>query len=118
MSQDLWENVKSSRRKQIVLISTIMSSCELFEATHGGAISYRMSKAALNIGAQELVSKGKNDGVHILLVHPGWVKTKLGGDMAPLKPEDSAKGILKQIQNIKKLKTGILYDYEGKWLPW
>ena len=40
---------------------------------------YRISKAALNMAMQEIAVKGKDDGIHVLCLVPGWVRTDMGG---------------------------------------
>ena len=62
-------------------------------------IAYRMSKAALNMGMQEFAIKLKENGVHVLLLHPGWVQTSMGGKNATVTIDDSVKGMLRIIEN-------------------
>lgn len=51
-------------------------------------------------------------------VHPGWVKTAMGGANAPLEVEQSVTGICNFLNNLNETHNGKFYDYEGKELPW
>ena len=82
----------------------------------GGAWSYRMSKAALNMGMSCLSIELKPRDVSTVALHPGWVKTDMGGDQAPLSPDQSVAGMRKVIAGLTG--TGGFFDYSGKELPW
>jgi NAD(P)-dependent dehydrogenase (short-subunit alcohol dehydrogenase family) len=83
----------------------------------GGAFwSYRMSKAALNMGMSCLSIELLPRDVKVAVLHPGWVKTDMGGDEAPLSPEQSVAGLRQVIAGLTT--TGGFYDYSGKELPW
>lgn len=51
-------------------------------------------------------------------MHPGWVKTDMGGSNAPLDIETSVSGMLDTIENLKEKDTGHFFQYNGKELPW
>ncbi len=76
---------------QIINISTDMSL--LTEIAVNGP-AYRMSKGAVNIYTKMLAQRLMEKQITVTAVHPGWVRTKLGGEQAPLLPEASAAGIL------------------------
>jgi NAD(P)-dependent dehydrogenase (short-subunit alcohol dehydrogenase family) len=81
----------------------------------GGIDLYRASKAALNMLAVNFSIRHKSRPV--LLLHPGWVRTEMGGSNAPVDVETSAKGLAQQIEAAKK--PGIAYlNYQGQRLPW
>jgi NAD(P)-dependent dehydrogenase (short-subunit alcohol dehydrogenase family) len=82
----------------------------------GGAWSYRMSKAALNMGMSCLSIELKPREVKTVVLHPGWVKTDMGGEQAPLSPDQSVAGMRKVIAGLTS--TGSFFDYSGKELPW
>jgi hypothetical protein len=51
-------------------------------------------------------------------VHPGWVKTEMGGDDAQLTPEESAAGVVKLIDKLDISSTGRFLAWNGKELAW
>lgn len=67
--------------------------------------SYRMSKAALN--AFVLTASQALDGIRVNAVHPGWVRTDMGGDAAPLSPEQAARDV---IAVLREKTTGRIYE--------
>ena len=77
IAQAFSENVKASERKQVVCCSSGVGS--IADNTSGGMTQYRISKAALNMAMQEIAVKGKDDGIHVLCLVPGWVRTDMGG---------------------------------------
>lgn len=60
----------------------------------------------------------KNNGILAVSIHPGWVKTAMGGASAPLEVEQSVNGICSFLNNINESHNGGFYDFEGKVLPW
>ncbi|XP_050536913.1 C-factor [Daktulosphaira vitifoliae] len=100
----------------ILNISSIMSSITL--NNQGGFYPYRTSKVALNAATKSLSIDLKNDGIIAVNLHPGWVKTSMGGANAPLSIEESVAGICKLLTEINQSYNGGLYDYQGKQLPW
>lgn len=60
----------------------------------------------------------KSNGILAVSVHPGWVKTAMGGTNAPLEVEQSVNGICNFLSNINESHNGGFYDFEGKVLPW
>lgn len=87
IAQALVENVKASSRKQIVCCSSGVGS--ITENQSGGMAQYRMSKAALNMGMQEVAVKTKDAGVQVLCLVPGWVRTDMGGPNGRLGPDEA-----------------------------
>ena len=60
----------------------------------------------------------ENDWLTALVIHPGWVKTDMGGSGAPVEPRDSAAGIWSVIRESRHNDTGRFIDFHGKSLPW
>ncbi len=90
--------------------------------THADYINrydYCMSKAALNIQSVILQRYLKPDGVKVLLMHPGWIRTPMGGEKAPVLPEDSARGIADVAQKYAhRPDAGMYFDYDGTPRAW
>jgi NAD(P)-dependent dehydrogenase (short-subunit alcohol dehydrogenase family) len=80
--------------------------------------SYAISKAALNM-ATVLLSHGMAaTGVSVIALHPGWVKTDMGGAGAPLVAKDAVSGLLDVIDTLKPEDSGKFMDYLGRTMPW
>ncbi|KAA0705241.1 hypothetical protein E1301_Tti019551 [Triplophysa tibetana] len=79
---------------------------------------YCVSKAGLNmltlLAAQEL----KADEILCMALHPGWVKTDMGGENAPLTPRDSVAGLLHVVSKLTEKEHGGFMDHTGKTMPW
>jgi NAD(P)-dependent dehydrogenase (short-subunit alcohol dehydrogenase family) len=99
--------------KTAIAISSRMGSVA---ANEGGNYIYRSSKAALNM-VWNCFAKEHPDLIAVVL-HPGWVRTDMGGDSAPVAPTDSAAGMRKVIAGLKKADSGRFFDYTGEALPW
>lgn len=85
----------------------------------GGADTYRASKAALNSYARSFfVTAAQSKGVAVLSLHPGWVKTDMGGDSAPVSVADSARGLADVIAHRAGKAEHVFLDYTGKTIPW
>ena len=98
----------------IAALTSLMGS--IADNGGGGAWSYRMSKAALNMGWSCLGIELRPRDVKVGVLHPGWVKTDMGGDQAPLTREESVSGLRSVIAALTS--TGGFFDYSGKVLPW
>ena len=80
----------------------------------GHALIYRASKAALNNAWAGLAVALKGDGVVCLPLHPGWVKTDMGGESAQITSEQSVKGLRARIAEAGLGESGRYQDYAGK----
>jgi len=107
----------SSSPSLIVNLSSILGS--IAENTRqGGLYPYRASKSALNAVTRSLSLDLAKDRVEAVAIHPGWVRTDMGGHMAPLSPEQSVAGVLTQIDTHASENNGGFIDQTGNTLPW
>lgn len=114
LTTELLPLLKKSSEPRVVQISTMMGS--IADNSSGGYYSYRASKAALNMITKSLAID--NPAVRFGLLHPGWVKTEMGGKEAPVEPSDSALGLWRIIHALKATADLKLQDYRGRELPW
>ena len=85
----------------------------------GGQYPYRCSKAALNMVTRSLSIDLKDFKIGVISVHPGWVRTDMGGPHATLSPKESVEAVLKLVENFKyEEQTGQFFDYTGAVFPW
>jgi NAD(P)-dependent dehydrogenase (short-subunit alcohol dehydrogenase family) len=80
--------------------------------------AYSPSKAALNMFTRIMASELQPLGITVVCVHPGWVKTDMGGSAAPLLPDDSAAGILQVVKGLTIRQTSSFLDNRGKNVEW
>ncbi len=78
--------------------------------------AYCMSKAALNMQSVILQRRVRDDGVKVLAIHPGWMRTEMGGAEADIDPSESAAGIVAVIARETDPDGHMYFDYTGK--PW
>ncbi|KAG9462490.1 hypothetical protein GDO78_014046, partial [Eleutherodactylus coqui] len=110
----------SCSKAAVINISTLLGSIEKTPESFYAfpVLSYRCSKAALNMLTQCESLTYKKDGILCTAIHPGWVQTDLGGPTAPLTVEQSVKGILKVLDSLSEKHSGIHMDWEGNVVPW
>jgi NAD(P)-dependent dehydrogenase (short-subunit alcohol dehydrogenase family) len=96
-------------------VSSIMGS--IGSTTSVGGLTYRVSKAGVNMVVKAASIEWGSKGVTCFAFHPGWVKTDMGGPNAHIDPSVSIKGMRKVIESSKSL-NGKYVDYTGKELPW
>lgn len=109
-------HVERSQTKLIVAITSLMGS--IADNGGGGSIMYRSAKAALNAAMKSLSIDLRGRGVGVLLLHPGWVKTDMGGPNAPTLPEESVSGMRRVIATYAPSDSGRFLDFRGQELPW
>lgn len=80
--------------------------------------AYRSSKTALNMVMRILSFELRKDGITVILMSPGWVKTDMGGANAAITVEQSTAGISSTIAKIGLDKTGCFVNYDGGTIPW
>jgi NAD(P)-dependent dehydrogenase (short-subunit alcohol dehydrogenase family) len=84
----------------------------------GGYVAYRASKAALNAAWRALALGWRERQVTLVLLHPGWVQTDMGGPQAPLPVEESVAGMRRVIAGLPRRESGAFVDYRGAPVPW
>lgn len=104
------------RRRLIASISSQIGS--ITQASADGCYSYRASKAALNAGMRTLALELAPQGYTVLLLHPGWVRTRMGGAQAPLAVTASVSGLRAVIASASPTQSGAFYDYRALEVPW
>ncbi|XP_077143405.1 C-signal-like [Ranitomeya variabilis] len=105
----------------LVNVSSMLGSVERTPLTfqpENQVISYRISKAALNMLTRLQAESYKKDGILCTAVHPGWVKTEMGTERAPLTTHESATGIMEVLYSLSEKQNGLLVSWEGNVIPW
>ncbi|WEK54805.1 MAG: SDR family NAD(P)-dependent oxidoreductase [Candidatus Cohnella colombiensis] len=99
-------------------ILNISSEAGSFAGAYGGDYAYALSKSALNMFSKQLGDELRPRGVRVLAVHPGWIRTDMGGDNAPNSATDSALGILGLLEGTTPIAEQLFFvDHLGKEMP-
>ncbi len=109
-------HVAHSRGRLIVSVSTNMSS--IAENTSGGSYIYRSSKAALNAVMKSLSIDLRGKEIIVVVVHPGWVRTDMGGSGATLDVHDAVAAMRELFQRLTMKDSGRFFQSDGSELPW
>jgi NAD(P)-dependent dehydrogenase (short-subunit alcohol dehydrogenase family) len=116
MAEAFLPQIKRGDKKLIVNISSLMGSVS--DNDSGGSILYRSSKAALNAAMKSLSIELKNQNIGVLILHPGWVQTDMGGANALIDSKTSVKGMCTVINGFTLAQSGAFIKYDGKPMPW
>lgn len=115
VSQALLPAIRRSSCGRIVTISSKMGS---FSSRPTDRIAYRASKAAVNRIMLALADDLKSETIAVVVMHPGWVRTDMGGCGADIAVEDSAAGIVRVITGLDIGGTGQFLNFDGDPIPW
>ena len=121
VSEQFIDNVRASKQKKIIAMSSTNGS--LTEPLPGPqGVAYRSSKAALNRAMQLVAVKEQEEGVLVLMLHPGTVVTDrlIGNRGLPgtVDPEPSVAGMIRVIEQATMADTGKFLQYDGTTAPW
>ncbi len=109
-------NLKAGGDKKAVFITSLMGS--IADNASGGYYDYRSSKSALNAAVKSFAIDTAPDGITAAVLHPGWVKTDMGGPNAPTERGTSVGGMRKVIARLEPSDSGRFFNFDGKELPW
>jgi NAD(P)-dependent dehydrogenase (short-subunit alcohol dehydrogenase family) len=104
---------RSAQRKAVAITSRLGS---IAANNEGGLYAYRSSKAALNAAWRSFALDHRD--IIATVLHPGWVRTDMGGQSAPLGPEESVAGLRRVIASLEEADSGGFIGYDGKPIPW
>lgn len=112
----LIKNLQFGAPSKIAFISSKMGS--MGDNTSGGSYIYRSSKAALNAVVKSLSNDLAAMDVSVVALHPGWVRTRMGGDNGLIDTDTSVGGMVKVIENLNLENSGRFIAYDGVEVPW
>lgn len=116
VTEALVEQVARSDRRLVLAITSHMGS--IAEIGGGRNYAYRSSKAALNAAMKGISLELKPRGIGVLLLHPGWVNTRMGGPDAPHHPEESVRGMRRLAEDFRPEQSGRFFRFDGSEIPW
>ncbi|MDB4983343.1 MAG: CsgA protein [Myxococcales bacterium] len=115
MTRALLGNLRAARGK-VVNMTSLMGS--LADNSSGRAYGYRMAKAALNMATRNLAHDLRGFGGVAIALHPGWVKTDMGGAGALEEIDESVARIIAKIDRLGPDDSGRFWHAKGQELPW
>ncbi|MCG2585140.1 SDR family oxidoreductase [Massilia sp. TS11] len=101
---------------RLAVMSSRMGSLAL--RTSGNASLYRASKAALNSVLVDISLQFASQGATCVALHPGWVRTDMGGASAELEVEDSARDLRATLARLSPADNGGFFNHDGQPLSW
>ncbi len=116
MVKSLYPKLRGPNLTKIVMISSLMGSID--DCNIGKSYAYRASKTALNMFAVSMKKECLEDNISFLILHPGWVKTRMGGDRAPVELEDSVNGMMSLVDRHSLQDSGKFLSYDGSEINW
>ena len=105
-----------SNQSTIVMISSLMGS--ISDCRSGRSYAYRASKTALNMFSMAMKNELEGMGSSLLIIHPGWVETDMGGPNAPLSTDESVRGIMQRITEQNMSMSGRYVQFDGTPVEW
>ena len=111
----LLPNLARSPQPKIITLTSQMGS---LSRNSPGAFAYRSSKAAANKVMQVMALELKARGMIVCPMHPGWVRTDMGGPTAAISVEESARGLLEVIDRLGLEDSGRFCTWDGVEHPW
>lgn len=115
VAQALLPNVEAGAGRKIATITSRMGSIGL---NPSGSLPYRSSKAAVNMTMVVFGNAVRERNVSVLLFHPGWVRTDMGGGGADIAPDESATGLIDTIDASGMAQTNSFRTWQGETIPW
>lgn len=116
MAEAFIHQISRSRGKTIITLTSKMSS--VADNRGGGSYIYRSSKSAVNNVVKSLSIDLNPQRIIAVLLHPGWVKTDMGGPGALISVEQSVTGMRQVIDRLTLEDSGQFYAYDGQMIPW
>ncbi len=110
------EQVSRSQRRVIACMSSSQGS--ISSNTTGRHYLYRSSKAALNAVVKSLSIDLRGQGITVVALHPGWVRTDMGGELADLDPAESVRGLIHVLDLLTPDHSGRFLNYDGSEISW
>ena len=116
LAQRLQPLLAKGDRPRILNIGSALGS--MARTQRFGTPSYNISKAGLNMAGVLMARALNPQGIGVLTISPGWVRTEMGGSGAELTPEESVRDVLATLDRTPGVPEGVFLDRNGESLPW
>ena len=114
--QALYGKMTHDQLTKVAMTSSLMASID--DCEMGRSYAYRASKTALNMFTVAMKKEAIEDNISFVILHPGWVKTSMGGDRAPVEMPESVEGMRAVVEGLTLNDSGKFIQYDGVDLPW
>ena len=101
---------------KVAMTSSLMASID--DCHMGRSYAYRASKTALNMFTVAMKKEALEHNISFVILHPGWVKTSMGGDRAPVEMPESVEGMRSVVEGLTLEASGQFIQFDGTHLPW
>ncbi|MBW3660472.1 MAG: SDR family oxidoreductase [Gemmatimonadetes bacterium] len=102
--------------RRLVHMTSLMGSID--DNSSGDAYPYRISKCGLNMANRSMAVDLAGEGIVSVVLHPGWVKTGMGGSGARVSVQEAVEALVDVIERLDAERSGGFYDRDGEPLPW
>jgi len=109
-------NLRAGKRRHVASITSGLGS--ISGNTGGSSYPYRASKAALNMLNRSVANELAPEGFVCVAIHPGWVRTDMGGPSAPLTPSKAVAAMIRLLDRLDAADNGRFLNFDGTPLPW
>ena len=116
MVKALYPKMGGSNLATVIMTSSLMGSID--DCHMGKSYAYRASKTALNMFTVAMKKECIEDNISFIIFHPGWVKTRMGGDRAPVEIKESVDGMMKVLNKHTIEDSGVFIQYDGQKIKW
>jgi NAD(P)-dependent dehydrogenase (short-subunit alcohol dehydrogenase family) len=116
LAQAFVEQVAISRQKLIAVVSSKMGS--ISDNGSGGSYIYRTSKTAVNQVVKSIAMDLEGRGISAISLHPGWVRTEMGGANGEIDVNESAAGLKQVLTGATLTQSGQFFEFDGSVIPW
>jgi len=116
LTSKLLPSILLSTDKKIITLTTKVAS--MGDNRSGKNYGYRCSKIALNMAMKNIAIEYRDKGLRVILLHPGWVQTPMGGPSSLISTETSVDGMRQVISNKIESSLADFFEFNGKVVPW
>lgn len=116
LTQLIIDSLRQGKDKKLVYVTSKMGSID--DNKGGGNYIYRSSKTALNSVVKSLSVDLASEGFSVAVVHPGWVRTDMGGPNGLIDVQTSVSGMMGVIDGLGPENSGEFFNYDGSLIPW
>lgn len=117
LTRELMPLLRRGSSAVVLNVSSQLASMQV-AATKGRDTVYCMSKAALNMLSVKTADALRPEGIAVVMLHPGWVQTDMGGPSAQLTIAESADAIVRTVDGLTLADTGRFIRWDGSDHPW